>query len=367
MPKRDESIASDLLINLSCLIDQPTGISNYALSLLPHLRSLHPILLISSPISGYTCLPIPPKLTPEAGIQGRLRRLYWVQFKLPKLFKQLKAKLIFSPLPEAPIATGSRFIVTIHDLIPLRFPKRFGPRTLYYRHWAPWVLHQAEHIICNSQSTANDLVDYFGIKTYKISPIPLAFDSACFRPDLSKVSTDSPYFLYIGHSEPYKNLPRLIQGFSEIYQKCTHQLWIAGTPERRYTSKLQAQIQALGIEERVKFLDYVPYDKLPILIAQATALVFPSLWEGFGLPVLEAMACGTPVITSNLASLPEVAGEAAILINPYNAAEIADAMNLIAQDGELRSQLRQAGFARVKQFSWQKTGQATVEVLQRFM
>ena len=126
-------------------------------------------------------------------------------------------------------------------------------------------------------------------------------------------------------------------------------------------------MQELGISHQVKFLDYVPYDDLPKIIRSAIALVFPSLWEGFGLPVLEAMACGTPVITSNLSSLPEVAGDAAILIDPYKVEEITDAMQAIANETGLRSHLSQLGLQRATQFSWEKTGQATVEVLKRFL
>jgi glycosyltransferase involved in cell wall biosynthesis len=145
------------------------------------------------------------------------------------------------------------------------------------------------------------------------------------------------------------------------------ELWIAGPPDPRYTPTLQAQVDQLSVSDRVKFLDYVPYDGLPTLINQAIALVFPTLWEGFGLPVLEAMACGTPVITSNLSSLPEVAGDAALLVNPYETREIAEAMEAIATDSKLRSQLRGLGLKRASQFSWAKTGQATVEVLQTFL
>jgi glycosyltransferase involved in cell wall biosynthesis len=119
----------------------------------------------------------------------------------------------------------------------------------------------------------------------------------------------------------------------------------------------------LGLGERVKFLDYLPYDRLPILLNQALALVFAPLWEGFGLPVLEAMGCGTPVITSNLASLPEVAGEAAILVNPYDIGEISSAMQAIAGDSQLRSHLRALSLQQARRFSWAKTGQATLKVL----
>jgi glycosyltransferase involved in cell wall biosynthesis len=156
-----------------------------------------------------------------------------------------------------------------------------------------------------------------------------------------------------------------INAFAALSNK-DYDLQIAGSADRRYTPVLQAQAQALGVGDRVKFLEYVPYAELPVLLNQAIALVFPSLWEGFGFPVLEAMACGTPVITSNLSSLPEVAGDAALLVDPYNEAEMTAAMQTIATDGGARSQLRSAGLARASQFSWAKTGQATAELLRHY-
>ena len=145
-----------------------------------------------------------------------------------------------------------------------------------------------------------------------------------------------------------------------------YELWFAGPTDNTYTPTLKTKIRELGLTNLVKFLDYVPTGELPKIISQAIALVFPSLWEGFGFPVLEAMGCGTPVITSNISSLPEVAGDAAILVNPKNVGEITDAMNIIAQDRGERSRLRTLSLARVKEFSWEKTGLATRQIIQQF-
>jgi glycosyltransferase involved in cell wall biosynthesis len=161
-------------------------------------------------------------------------------------------------------------------------------------------------------------------------------------------------------------LQRLIDAFAGL-RSSECQLWIAGPPDKRYTPVLQAQVNHLGLTHQVKFLDYVHYDQLPIIINQALALVFPSLWEGFGLPVLEAMACGTPVITSNLSSLPEVVGDAALLVDPYNTGEITEAMQAVATDSKLRSHLRTLSLKQASQFSWEKTAQATIEVLKQYL
>ncbi len=361
-----------LLISLASLISRPTGISNYTLNLLPYLQPLNPMLLTAQPIPGYDCHSIMANQTSEAGIQGRLHRLYWTQVQLPRLYRALCASLLFSPLPEAPIFTACRYIVMAHDLIPLRFPKRFAPRTLYFRHWVPYVLRQAQHILCNSTATADDLMQFCQIPAAQITPIPLAYADRHFIhvPAQAQPADAPPYFLYIGHHEPYKNLPRLITAFATLRMLLPDspcQLWLAGSTDHRYTPKLKAQVRALGLVDGVKFLDYTPYGKLPELLRGAIALVFPSLWEGFGIPVLEAMACGTPVITSNLAALPEVAGDAALLINPYAPKDITAAMQDVLTDRHLRYQLQQAGLQRASQFRWSTTGQRTAEVLQRYL
>ncbi|MFP4120225.1 MAG: glycosyltransferase family 4 protein [Coleofasciculus sp.] len=372
-----------LIINLSFLMRQPTGISSYAFNLLPQLRPVSPTLLISQPLSSYDCYKTPPGQTPEQGLRGHLRRLLWTQLQLPKIYQQLKSQLLFSPIPEAPLNSNCRYIVMVHDLIPLRFPKPNSPLTPYFRYYIPQILTQAQHILCNSTATARDITDFYHIPATKITPIPLAYDTNHFRPLCAplryplrpsafpkqphEATSANPYFLYIGRHDPYKNLHRLINAFATLPNSRDYELWIAGSSDKRYTPKLQAQANHLGLSHQIKFLNYVPYNQLPILLNNAIALIFPSLWEGFGLPVLEAMACGTPVITSNLSALPEVAGDAAILVNPYNTLELSAAMHSIATDSQLRSRLSTLGLQRARQFSWAKTGQQTVEVLGNYL
>jgi len=363
-------MVNELLINLSFILKKSTGTTTYALNLVNYLYSLQPKLITASPLANHDCYLISNGKTSEQGLRGHLKRLVWTQFQLPKIYKNLKSQLIFSPISEAPLWSQCRSVVMVHDFIPLRFPKRFSPLTPYHRYYVPQVLKQSEHLICNSQSTARDIVEFCNIPANKITPILLSYDANHFRPTIEEESqsrSPNPYFLYIGRHDPYKNISRLIYAFASLKSSCEYQLWLSGPSDERYTPSLKKQVQKLGLTDQVKFLDYVPYDDLPKIISGAIALVFPSLWEGFGLPVLEAMACGTPVITSNLSSLPEVAGDAAILIDPYKVEEITDAMQAIANDTGLRSHLSQLGLQRATQFSWEKTGQATVEVLERFL
>ena len=365
-------MSDQLLLNLAFILKKSTGTTTYALNLIKYLHHLNPLLLTSQIFPNYDCYVTPNNQSSEQGLKGHLNRLIWTQFQLPKIYKRLKSNLLFSPITEAPLYSQCRSVVMVHDFIPLRFPKRLSPLTPYHKYYVPEVLNQSEHIICNSQSTARDILQFCDISANKITPIALAYDSNHFRPEIKDYSEYSlpnhpPYFLYIGRHDPYKNISRLIFAFANLSSNREYQLWLAGPSDKRYTPALKKQVQELGIADRVKFLDYVPYDDLPKIIGRAIALVFPSLWEGFGLPVLEAMACGTPVITSNLSSLPEVAGDAAILIDPYRVEEITDAMQAIANDVGLRSHLSQLGLERATQFSWEKTGKATAEVLQRFL
>jgi glycosyltransferase involved in cell wall biosynthesis len=355
---------SNLLINLSFLISKPTGLAIYAKNLFPHLKSLNPTLLTAKEFPDNTCYKIPANLTPEQGTKGHLNRLLWTQTQLPKIYKKLNSQLIFSPIPEAPLFTGCRYIVTVHDLIALRFPRRFDPLTPYHRYYIPQVLRQAQHVICDSEATAKDIVNFCQIPTSLITPILPGYDASFFR-FLNLPASN--YFLYMGRHNPYKNLQRIVAAFATLPSSSESELWIAGSEDKRYTPLLKAQVQELGLVDRVKFLDYIPPADLPKVINQAIALVFPSLWEGFGLPVLEAMACGTPVITSNLSSMPEVAGGAAFLVNPYSVGEIGEAMETIAGDAKVRSHLRRLGLARAKQFSWEKTGRETATILDRYL
>ena len=374
----EKNLHKNLLVNLSFVFSQPTGIATYATNLVPYLKLLNPTLLVAPETANFTPnidnfshYSIPSNLTPAHGSRGHLRRLIWTQLQVPSIYRKLKSSLFFSPVPEAPLYSQCRYVTMMHDLIPLRFPNPFSPLTPYYRYYIPQVLNQAEHIICNSQATATDIVDFYAIPAHKITPIPLGYDSQHFRPIDSPNEqfhqSIRPFFLYIGRHDPYKNIHRVIAAFATIPHYHNYQLWLAGSRDKRYTPKLQAQAQELGIDKQVKFLDYVDYDRLPILLSQAQALVFPSLWEGFGIPILEAMACGTPVITSNLSSLPEVVGDAGILVNPYQVEDIAQAMHQIITDHDLFYQLRQNSLQRAQQFSWQKTGQATVEILSEYL
>ena len=351
---------------MAVLFDQPTGIATYAKNVVNCLDSLQPTLLSAQSFPGFQQYAIASDMTPAQGSKGHLKRLWWTQFQLPKIYRELNADLIYSPIPEAPLYGKSRYVVMCHDLIPLRFPNFTSPLTNYFRYVVPQVLHQAEHVICNSEATARDLVDFYKIATKKITPILLGYDAANFYPRKTDHNLPTPYFLYLGRPDPYKNLSGLITAFAAVPNQ-DYYLAIAGSSDSRFTPKLYRQAEELGVAPRIKWLNYLSYQELPVVISNAMALVFPTLWEGFGLPILEAMACGVPVITSDLASLPEITGDAAILVDPQKTEEITFAMLAVAEERELRSQLSKLGLKQAQKFSWAKTGKETKEVLQHFL
>ncbi|MGL5034555.1 MAG: glycosyltransferase, partial [Microcystaceae cyanobacterium] len=195
----NDHIPGDLLVNLSFLLAEPTGISVYASQVIPHLAPLNPTLLTAYPYPHFKNHEIPANLTPAQGTKGHFKRLVWTQTQLPKIYQQLKADLIFSPIPEAPIFTSCRSILMVHDLIPLRFSRLTSALTLYFRVALPTILKQAQHLICNSQATADDLVTMLGVPANKITPILLGYNQQYFRP-LEKPAPppEKPYFLYLG-------------------------------------------------------------------------------------------------------------------------------------------------------------------------
>ena len=374
-------------MSLAVVGRSPTGLANYAVNLARCLPMSGTTFLTPFAIpelmesdAGTTgpphCIPIPANLSADDGKRGHLNRLTWTQWGLPPIYQQSQTKLLFSPVPEAPLGRGCRSVVMVHDLIPLRFPRWRSPLYSYFRFYVPAVLRQARHILCNSTATATEIMDWYGLSARNITPIPLAYDARNFHvpaaADLAYPgSGDRPYFVHLGRHDPHKNVGRLIEAYGEMAgqlgERDRPDLWLIGPADSRYTPALKARAQELGIAERVKYLGYVSYTDLPKILAGAIALLFPSLWEGFGFPVLEAMACGTPVVTSTVSALPEVAGDAALLIDPRDPHALAAAMADLASDATLRAQLTQTGLARAAQFSWHKTAQQTAEVLSQYL
>ena len=261
---------------------------------------------------------------------------------------------------------NARRVVTVHDLTPILFPQWHTREVQGYAAELRRTIHQQDLIIADSEATRQDLESYLGVHQSRIRVIPLAAASH-FQPVsemaivevLARHAIRRPYVLHTGTLEPRKNLVRLLEAFARATQD--HDLVLVGT-KGWLSTDIHETINRLQITNRVRITGYVPSSDLPAIYAGASAFCYPSRYEGFGLPPLEAMACGAPVITSAISSLPEVVGDAALLIDPFEIDSIQEALQRLLGDEQLRRSLRQQGFERAQQFSWERTARETVAV-----
>lgn len=287
---------------------------------------------------------------------------------------QAKPDIFHSPHFVLPLLFSRRTVVTIHDLIPMLFPKNLPSRATYvhYNTMIKLGVRKAQKIIAVSASTKNDLIRLVRIPPEKIVVIPEAAD-ARYKPVQDeqrwkqvkeRQGIQRKFLLYVGNYKPHKNLVRLVKAFSQLPESLRkeHQLVLVGKKDKRYP-EVGSLVKKLNLKRDVTMLGFLSEDDLLMFYNAAQALILPSLYEGFGLPPLEAMACGTPVIASNVSSIPEVVGDAALLLsNQQDVNEIAKAMEKILTDENLRKDLRAKGLARAKQFSWKRTAEETLQV-----
>ena len=273
---------------------------------------------------------------------------------------QLYLSLGFNPPPWSPVPV----VFTLYDLILLHFPSEANRLMQpYFRYIVRPAVRRAAYILTCSEFSKQEIMEWSGVAAEKIVVVGCGVDDS-FSPIGSRIDLGFPYLLYVGNHRPHKNLPRLLAAFRQARQlPPTLKLVLSGKP----SPELELEITALGLGDRVQFSGFISDSDLPAYYRGATALVFPSLYEGFGLPPIESMACGTPVLTSNTTSLPEVVGNAAMLVNPYDVAEIAQGIERIVMDLDLRSTLIDRGFHQAQQHRWEKTVKKTDRVLQRVL
>jgi glycosyltransferase involved in cell wall biosynthesis len=276
-------------------------------------------------------------------------RRWWLR-GVRTAMKAARAEVFHGTNFEVPYLGNVPSILTIHDLSPWRDPAWHGSGAERVRSRTPWLirLRRARRILTVSDAVRREIIAHFGVPDEMVSAIPLAA-SPLFHPIPETKPPARPYFLFVGTLEPRKNLPALIEAWRETQTETGAELWIAG--RRRADFEPAAELPGM------KYLGEVPDTALPGLLSSALAFVYPSLYEGFGLPVLEAMQCGAPVITSTDPAITEVSGDATL--RAASGREIAQAMRALAADPARRKELRKKGFARVKHFSWDLTAQRT--------
>ncbi|HUM44909.1 MAG TPA: glycosyltransferase family 1 protein [Fervidobacterium sp.] len=343
---------SKAVINTRNLSSTLSGVQRYTIELLDRLQ-------------GKLC-PIAPEI-PLHGFLGHA----WEQMILPV---RLKGNLLFSPSNTGPLMV-ERQVVTIHDITPLDHPEWLNPRfARWYQFLIPRLVHKAQKVIAVSEFTKSRICDVASLKPNKVVVIYNGIDER-FRPksfeEIDQVKdalgiADFRYILTVATIEPRKNLQRLLEAWSVACSNLPQDVWlvVAGAKGKDIIFK---NTSLKKLPPRVYMPGHVPDEHLPALYSGAIALVYVSLYEGFGLPPLEAMACGTPVLTSNVASIPEVVGDAALTVDPYDIDAIAEGIKRLVEDDNLRRELSQKGLARAKLFHWDRTAELTWNVLEGAM
>jgi glycosyltransferase involved in cell wall biosynthesis len=355
-----------------------SGLGVYAVNILREVSRLCDDVVVYTPypeicnIDSAKIRRISKKVRLSLGPKGYFIRILWVQTLLQARLLKDKVSLMFSPLPEGMILPFVPQVLTVLDITPLHFPKEYPLQQYYLRYFVSKLLRKSAGIIAISENTKQDILTSFGIGPERINVILPGYDRSRYRSGIEPWGVKSKYglksyLLYVGNLMPHKNLRRLLRAFALLNRELPYTLVIAGWKDPRHYPTLEIETQALGIAEKVLFLNYVPADELPALYAGAELFVFPSLYEGFGLPPLEAMACGCPVLVSNTASLAEVCGDAAYYVDPYGVENIAEGIYKVTTNGQLKRNLALKGTERAKLFSWEKSAREHMKVFKKVL
>jgi glycosyltransferase involved in cell wall biosynthesis len=351
---------------------QPAGIGNYTLSLLAGLADLvdreHLVALISrkDTLVAQT-LPVVDRRRLMTPPHHRLE-----QAALAAELVGLDVDVYHAPDFVPPLARRFPAVVTVHDLAFVRWPELLTAESRRYYGQIGRALESAERTIAVSRCTRDDLVELLGADPRRIDVVHEAADPR-YRPATpdeiasarARHGLPDEYFLFVGTREPRKNLGRLLEAYASVAtQPGCPGLVVVGRAGW-LGEDLEARARSLGIAERVVFTGGLPSDELVAIYSGALAFVFPSLYEGFGLPALEAMACGAPVVAARAGSLPEVVGDAALLVDPLDSAHIAAGMARVWREPSLRAELIERGRAQVGRFSWRRAAEETLDVYRR--
>ncbi len=376
---RPLGVGMRIAIDYTPAIAQGAGIGRYTRNLVAALAhvDLHDrfTLFSSEPPTPERDFPHAPNMQPHVVELGNRRlTIAWHRLRLPIPAELLmgKADVIHGPDFSLPPVLRARRVVTVHDLAFLTHPQCALPALVaYLNRVVPRAVQAADRIIAVSRTTADDLVERLDVPRDKIRVIHLGIDpsfSASRDPeDVTLVSQryelETPFVLAVSTIEPRKNYERLIEAFAlaSSSRDGPRMLVIAGRRGWLYDSVFTT-VRRLGLGDRVRFLDYLSDGDLVALYRAAAAVAMPSIYEGFGIPVLEAMASGTPVVCSTAGSLPEVAGDAALLVDPEDVVGLAEALVRLVAEEPLRSTLIARGFARSRSFTWESAARAHVEV-----
>ena len=370
------ALSSKKRIGLNGLLihDYPTGLSRYSCELIRRIMtqwkgnsiaySSSPDLIKEFPES--TTSSVPPFHYP-ANFRSNSVRLSWEQLGLRYACFKDKLDLLFSPIAEGILFPQLPQIITVLDLLPFQYPSLLPRWVPYYEYILPGLIKGSTAVVCISEFTRQEVLGrYSNIPEEKLKVIHGGVDLERFHPCSPGVIKEhyelKDYLLCVGEVRPYKNMENVFRAL-ELWSDGP-QLAISGKIFGDHKAKLENLARSLNIENRVTWLGYVPDDLLPNLYSEAAAFIFPSLYEGFGLPILEAMACGCPTLSSNMASLPEIGGKAVHFFDPKQIGDMAEAIKKVCEDSVYRKQLAQAGPKHAKKFSWESSTKKHMELFE---
>lgn len=354
------------------------GVSHYIEQLLHHLAQIdHTNRYHIYTTRGLTVqdLNLPANFTVHPNMFPTINprvRIPWEQGIAPLLLRHTGADLFHGTLNIAPFVCPVPTVITIHDLAFIRFPHTFRAHNRVYLDLATRLsARRATCILTVSENTRQEVIELLGVPPERVIVTHDAARAHFRPPDPSTLAAfraryalPESFVLYVGTLEPRKNLTTLLESYRLVAQQHPAPLIIGGGKGWLYGPVFK-RLEELGLQDRVHFVGYLEEEELPLWYAAATVFVFPSIYEGFGMPPLEAMSCGTPVVTSNTSSLPEVVGDAGLMVSPTDVEGLASAILRLLQDVGVRAELRERGFQQAKKFSWRTTAERTVAAYER--
>jgi glycosyltransferase involved in cell wall biosynthesis len=362
-------------IDVTAAITQGGGIGRYTRELIAALTAVDPqneyhFFAAKNPATSPIPNPIPQAKNVHlhtAPLDERWLYRLWYRLRLPLPVQWVTGPLDLFHSPDfvlPPVSGRIPTLLTVHDLSFVHYPETFPARLVsYLNRVVPWSIGRATHILADSQATKADLAAIWRVPEEKVtvlySGVHERFQPVTEEKKLTAVRQqyhlgDTPYILTVGTVQPRKNYRMLIRAFQPVAQAHPHNLIISGGKGWLY-EEMMAEVARQGLDGRVHFIGFVADADLPALYSEAALFVFPSLYEGFGLPLLEAMGCGVPVISSNASSLPEVVGGAAVLLSPHDEAAWTTAVSHLLENPAERTRLVAAGFRQTRHFSWQQS------------
>jgi glycosyltransferase involved in cell wall biosynthesis len=355
-------------INATIIGDRPTGLGRFAIEVIRSLAALGEELVVhtSRPeaisIPGVDVRSVSAAVRPEHGARGHIARLLWTQANLRARLRREPTDAVLSLMPEGMVRPPVPQIVTVLDVLPLDYPQEYPRQQFYFRRLVPLILGHCRSVVTISETTRTAVVERYNVPPERVHTALCGYDARRFHAGVPPASLGAAYALYVGNIMPHKNVVRIVDAFAAA-ARGDEVLMIRGWGRGQHVEALRRRILELGLGQRVDWQPYASEEQLPSLYRGARVVLLPSLAEGFGLPALEAMACGTPVITSDGSSLPEVVGDAALLVDPLDVGALGSALRRIFTDDRLAKELSERGLVRAQQFSWARTGRAIQRAL----